>query len=77
MKQYFKVVIEKDEDGAYIATVPELPGCVSDGKTERQALKNVKEAISGYMETLKEEGWSLPKIVSINRVAVEINAKIT
>lgn len=76
MKQYFKVVIEKDEDGAYIATVPELPGCVSDGKTKRQALKNVKEAIEGYMETLKAEGWSLPKIVSIDRVAVEINAKI-
>lgn len=75
MKHYFKVVIEKDEDGAFIATVPELPGCVSDGKTKKEALNNVKEAIEGYMETLKDMKWSLPKIVSVNRVAVEINAK--
>lgn len=76
-RQYFKVVIEKDEDGTYIASVPELPGCVSDGKTKREALKNIKEAIAGYMETLKDMGWSLPKIISVNRVAVEINAQVT
>jgi predicted RNase H-like HicB family nuclease len=76
MKRYFKIVMEKDEDGVYIATVPELPGCVSDGKTKGEALKNVKEAITGYLETLKDEGWYLPKIVSIDRVAVEVNAQI-
>ena len=76
MKQYFKVVVEKDEDGRFIATVPELPGCVSDGRTKREALKNVREAIAGYMETLKDMGWSLPRIVSVDRIAVEINAAV-
>ena len=71
MKRYFRVVIEKDEDGVYIATVPELPGCVSDGKTRREALTNVKEAISGYLETLKDMNWAMPKIVGVDRVLVE------
>lgn len=52
-----------------------MPVCVSDGKTKKEALNNVKEAIEGYVETLEEMKWSLPKIVSVNRVAVEINAK--
>jgi predicted RNase H-like HicB family nuclease len=76
MLQYFKVVIEKDEDGVYIASVPELPGCISDGKTKREALKNIREAIAGYVETLEDKGWSLPKIISVNRVAVEIHAQV-
>lgn len=38
----FKVRLEKDEDGWYIATVPALPGCISQGKTEKEALKNIK-----------------------------------
>lgn len=78
MKRYYKVVLEQDEDKYYTATVPELPGCVSDGKTKREALRNIREAIAGYLETLRDEGWQLPKIMSldIDRVAVEINAKI-
>jgi predicted RNase H-like HicB family nuclease len=39
--------------------VPELPGCVSDWKTRREALTNVKEAISGYLETLKDMNWAM------------------
>ncbi len=74
MKRYFRVIIEKDEDGVYIATVPELPGCVSDGKTRREALTNVKEAISGYLETLKDMNWTMPKIVGVDRVLVNVNA---
>jgi antitoxin HicB len=76
MKRYFEVVMEKDEDGIYIATVPQLPGCVSDGKTKRAALKNIKGAIAAYLETLSAEGLSLPKIVGMDKVAVEINAQI-
>ena len=41
----FKVLIEKDEDGFFVATVPSLPGCISQGKTEKEAKKNIKEAI--------------------------------
>jgi antitoxin HicB len=60
MKRYFRVVIEPDEYGVFIATVPELPGCVSDGKTRKEALKNVKEAIAAYLESLKKHKEPIP-----------------
>ncbi|MBI2445277.1 type II toxin-antitoxin system HicB family antitoxin [Candidatus Micrarchaeota archaeon] len=41
----FKVVLEKDEDGWITATVPSLPGCISQGKTEDEAIKNIRDAI--------------------------------
>ena len=74
MEKQFRVVLEKDEDGVFIATVPELPGCVSDGKTKRAALKNVREAILAYLETLKGEGWPLLNFVGEEKVMVEVNA---
>ena len=46
----FKVLIEKDEDGFFVATVPSLPGCISQGKTEEEAKNNVKEAIELHFE---------------------------
>ena len=45
-----KVVLEKGEDGYIVATVPSFPGCVSQGKTRQEALKNVREAIELYLE---------------------------
>ena len=51
-----KVVLEKDEDGYFIATVPSLPGCISQGKTEREAMKNIKEAIALHVKSLAEDG---------------------
>lgn len=47
----FHIKIEQDEDGFYIATVPALPGCVSDGATREEALENVRDAIQGWLET--------------------------
>lgn len=66
--------MEQDEDGIFVARVPELPGCVSDGITKEEALKNIREAIEGYMETLRDEGWSLPKVVSEETVTVDVKA---
>ena len=66
MQKSFKVILGKDEDGVYTVRAPELPGCVSDGKTKAKALKNIKEAITAYLETMKEEGWSLPSTVHKN-----------
>jgi predicted RNase H-like HicB family nuclease len=45
----FHVSLEKDEDGWIVAEVPALPGCVSQGKVEKEALENVKEAITAWM----------------------------
>ena len=45
-----KIIIEKGEDGYIVASTPSLPGCHSQGKTEKQAIKNIKEAILLYLE---------------------------
>jgi predicted RNase H-like HicB family nuclease len=54
-----KVMLEKDEDGFFVATVPALPGCISQGKTAKQALHNIKEAIELHVHTLVEDGLPL------------------
>ena len=52
----FKVHVEADEDGVYVATVPSLPGCISQGKTEQEALANIQEAIGLHLRSLAEDG---------------------
>ncbi len=49
------VVIEKDESGYFVAEVPALPGCLSQGKTREEALTNVKEAIEGWFEVMESK----------------------
>lgn len=50
----FKVLIEQDEDGLYIASVPELPGCYTQGKTVEQVRERIKEAIELVLEADKD-----------------------
>ncbi|NCN64578.1 MAG: type II toxin-antitoxin system HicB family antitoxin [Candidatus Altiarchaeum hamiconexum] len=57
----FKVVLEKDEDGGYAVTVPSLPGCISQGDTKEEALKNIREAIELHVESLAEDGLPITK----------------
>jgi predicted RNase H-like HicB family nuclease len=49
------VIIEQDEAGYYIAEVPALPGCLSQGKTHEEALTNIKEAIEGWLEVMESK----------------------
>ncbi|MCJ7483520.1 MAG: type II toxin-antitoxin system HicB family antitoxin [Thermodesulfovibrionales bacterium] len=49
------VIIEKDEAGYYIAEVPALPGCLSQGKTYEEAISNIKEAIEGWLEVMESK----------------------
>jgi antitoxin HicB len=49
----YTVLMDKNESGGYTVTVPSLPGCVSQGDNWDEALKNIEEAIAGYIETLK------------------------
>lgn len=49
----FTVIIEKDESGFYVAEVPALPGCLSQGKIFEEAKQNIKEAIEGWLEVMK------------------------
>jgi len=50
-----KVVLESAEEGGYTVYVPSLPGCISQGETREEALRNIKEAIELYLETEGEE----------------------
>ena len=55
-----RVLVEVDEDGIFVAEVPSLPGCVSQGASRDEALTNVREAISLYIESLEERGEPIP-----------------
>jgi len=67
----YRVLIEQDEDSLYVAEVPALPGCISQGKTRTEVIENVKEAIAGYLESLQAHGEPVPP--SINEEVVEIS----
>ncbi len=56
----FRVQIEQDEDGMFVATCPTLPGCVSEGKTRKEALENIQDAIKGYLASLQKHGEPVP-----------------
>lgn len=56
----FRVLIEQDEDGVFVATVPSLPGCVSQGSTRDEALRNAREATEAYLESLRTHGEPIP-----------------
>ena len=56
----YTVILERDPTGVLVAHVPALRGCVSQGRNKREALKNVKEAIALYIETLIEHGRPVP-----------------
>ncbi|OGD83181.1 hypothetical protein A3J17_02720 [Candidatus Curtissbacteria bacterium RIFCSPLOWO2_02_FULL_40_11] len=57
----YTVVFEPSEEGGYVASVPVLPGCLSQGETFEEATKMIKDAISGYLVVLKEKGEEIPK----------------
>ncbi|MCK5600755.1 type II toxin-antitoxin system HicB family antitoxin, partial [Candidatus Pacearchaeota archaeon] len=50
----FRIIIEQDEDGVFVAECPALPGCISQGKTRAEAIKNIEDAAQGYLESLKK-----------------------
>ena len=68
----FKVLIEKDEDGYFIATVPSLPGCISQGKTEHEAMENIKEAIELHLVVLAEEGIPIVESAHVKETTVAV-----
>lgn len=53
--------LAEGDGGGYLATVPELPGCMSDGETPEEALKNVQEAIVSWIEAAREWKREIPK----------------
>jgi len=49
------VIIEQDEKGYFVAEVPALPGCLSQGRTRKEAIANIKEAIEGWLEVMESK----------------------
>jgi predicted RNase H-like HicB family nuclease len=68
----YRVLIEQDEDGIYVAEVPSLPGCISQGQTRAEALDNIKEAMAAYIESLEAHNEPIPPPIS--EEIVEISA---
>ena len=73
MERTFTVLLEQDEDGIYIAKVPDIPGCYTQGKTIAQAMERIKEAIQVCLEAEKEEFLPL-KFVGIQQVEIKADA---
>lgn len=61
MSKYEIIIYWSQEDGAYIAEVPELAGCMSDGKTALEAVENVERVIQEWIDTAKELGREIPE----------------
>ena len=59
--KYEIIIFWSEEDDAFVAEVPELPGCMADGKTYQEALANAEEVIDEWIETAKDLGRALPE----------------
>lgn len=68
----YRVLIEQDEDGVFVAEVPSLPGCVTQGDTRAEALTNVQEAIQLYVESLKAHDEPIPPPIEEELVEVAV-----
>jgi len=66
----FLITIFRDEDGMFVAECPSIPGCVSQGRTEEEAEKNIQEAIKECLEVRAEKG--MPLTVSTRQVEVRV-----
>ena len=60
VERVFKIIVSVDEDGWFVSECLDLPGCISQGKTEREAIDNLHDAIDGYVAGLKKHGEQVP-----------------
>ena len=67
----YTVVLEREEDGGYVASVPALPGCVCQGDTRPEALNNIREAIELYVEDCRDAGDPVPTEAGKEFVEIE------
>ena len=66
----FRVIVQPDEDGVFVAECPSLPGCISQGATRAEALANIQDAIAGYLASLEKHGEAVPPPISEEVVEV-------
>ena len=68
----YRVILEQDEDGVFVAEVPALPGCISQGTTRTEALINIQEAVEGYLESLRAHQEPIPPSISEEVIEVAV-----
>ncbi len=66
----FLVSVDRDEDGVWVVECPSIPGCVSQGQTKDEALKNIRDAILGCLQVRAERG--MPLTVETHQVEVQV-----
>jgi antitoxin HicB len=66
----YRILIEQDEDGMFVAECPSLPGCISQGRNRNEAVENIQDAIRGYLQSLKKHNEPIPP--SIEEEIVEV-----
>jgi predicted RNase H-like HicB family nuclease len=69
----YRILIEQDEDGMFVAECPSLPGCISQGDTRKNAISNIHDAIKGYLESLKKHKEPIPP--SIQEEIIEVTTE--
>ena len=68
----YRIFIEQDEDGIFVAECPALPGCISQGNSRSEAVQNITDAIAGYLESLKKHSEPIPPPISEEIVEVAL-----
>jgi len=68
----FAITLEQDEDGFIVSSCPALPGCHSQGRTEEEAITNIREAIRGYIASMRLHGEPMPNITEVREVEVAV-----
>ena len=68
----YRILIEQDEDGIFVAECPSLPGCIPQGKSRKEVLENIQDAIRGYLESLKKHDEPVPYVIP-TKVGIQNN----
>ncbi len=66
----YRILIVQDEDNVFVTECPSLPGCISQGKTREETIKNIQDAIKGYIESLKKHNEPVPPFIEEEIVEV-------
>lgn len=80
LQEYQMLIYWSDEDRAFIVEVPELPGCMADGKTRQEALSNAEQIIREWIETAQELGREVPpaqgRLLTVNEAADRLGLSV-
>jgi len=68
----YRIIIEEDEDRTFAVECPSLPGCISQGKTRKEAIENIQDAIRGYLESLNKHDEPIPPPIDEEIVEVAL-----